>query len=372
MFRKYFYFLKKSDWLLSVVAIFLVVFGLVMIYSIESAAEDSQLLNFNKQIIFFSLGLLFLIFFSVLDYRYLKTYGYVFFVVGLIILIGVLVFGTAVRGTRSWIFIFGEQGFQPVELVKIFLIVILAKKFSDWRSEINSYKNLLLTLVLAGSLITLVFLQPDFGSSVILIAIFIGMLLLTKVKKSYLLMLLLLLIIIFTTSWVFMLRDYQKERVLTFLDPGRDPWRSGYNIKQSIIAVGSGSLFGRGLSLGPQSRLNFLPVQQTDFIYAVVAEELGFVGSTLLLVLLVILIYRLFRIIRLSRDDFGIYVLCGIIIYFFSQSAMNIGMNVGLLPIAGVPLPFVSYGGSSLLASFIAIGIAQSVWIRHEAMVPGQ
>jgi len=156
---------------------------------------------------------------------------------------------------------------------------------------------------------------------------------------------------------------------LTFFDPSRDPWGSGYNIKQSIIAVGSGNILGRGLSLGPQSRLNFLPAQETDFIFAVIAEELGFVGVSIVLALFIFLIYRLIKIAQLARDDFGIFLVCGIVIYLVVQSVVNIGMNIGILPIAGVPLPLLSYGGSSLLISFIAIGIVQSVYIRHSEKI---
>ena len=365
MFRKYFYYLKKSDWLLSLVVIFLVVFGLIAIYSIESAAEDPTFLNFKKQLIFFGLGLGLLIFFSLLDYRYLKTYAWVLYGLGLLTMLALLVFGTTIRGTKGWLFLFGEQGFQPVEMVKILLIIMVSKCFYDWRGEIGSVKNLAIIFAVVVPLIALVVLQPDVGSSLVLATIFLGLLFLVKTNRAYLIGVVVLLIAVAAMSWFLLLKDYQKERILTFLDPSRDPWGSGYNIKQSTVAVGSGNLFGRGLGLGSQSRLNFLPAQETDFIFAVIAEELGFIGSSLLLIFFVVFVYRLIKIARAVRDDFGLFLLCGLVIYFTAQSVMNVGMNVGMVPIAGVPLPFVSYGGSSLITGFIAIGIAQSVYIRQ-------
>lgn len=348
------------------IVIFLVAFGLMALYSIESVSEDPNFENFSKQLIFVGVGIIFLIFFSLLDYRYLKSYSLVLLGFGIIVLLLVLFTGTTIRGTRGWLFIFGEQGFQPVEIMKIILIIVLAKFFSDWQVAVTNLKNLVKIFLVASPIIILVLFQPDFGSAAILIAIFLGILLLTKIKKTYVVGIFILLVIIVVTSWLFVLKDYQKERVLTFLDPARDPWGSGYNIKQSIIAVGSGNLFGRGLGLGPQSRLNFLPAQETDFIFAVIAEELGFIGATLLLIFFTILIYRLFKITRQTRDDFGRLLMSGIIIYLFAQTVMNIGMNVGILPIAGVPLPLVSYGGSSLITTFLILGIAQSIYIRNK------
>ncbi|MFA5134482.1 MAG: rod shape-determining protein RodA [Patescibacteria group bacterium] len=365
MVKKLLLYLRKSDWPLSSVVLFLVAFGLMALYSIESAVQDPQFANLQKQLIFLAVGIVFLAVFSMIDYRHLQTYSIVLLVFGALLLASVLFFGTTVRGTRGWFTLFGGQGFQPVELIKLILIIGLSKFFADWRTEVQTIKQLVILFAVAIPLIALVLLQPDFGSAVILAAIFLGMLVFSKVKRSYVIGIGLLLIVLVGFSWAFLLQDYQKDRILTFMDPGRDPYKSGYNIKQSIIAVGSGSIFGRGLGLGPQSRLNFLPAQETDFIFAVIAEELGFVGSSLLILSYVWLIYRLVRIARLIRDDFGIFVVTGILIYITAQGILNIGMNIGLLPIAGVPLPFVSYGGSSMISSFIAVGIVQSVYIRH-------
>jgi rod shape determining protein RodA len=365
MFRKYLSYLKRSDWLLSMVAFFLTAFGIVAIYGIEAAGEQPQFTNLKKQIIFFAVGLFLLVIFTALDYRFLKSYGTVLFLAGCAILGVLLILGTAVRGTKGWLFIFGSQGFQPVEIIKIVLIIFVSKLFAQWRTEVVTLKRFGIICGCAFALVLLVLLQPDLGSAFILSLIFVGMLLLARVKKTYLVGLFVILVAVIVASWFLILHDYQKERVLNFLDPSRDPYGTGYNIKQSIITVGSGTLFGRGLALGSQSRLNFLPAQETDFIFAVIAEELGFVGAMLLLVFCVVMAYRLVKIARQARDDFGVFVVIGITIYFVGQGVMNIAMNIGLLPIAGVPLPFVSYGGSSLLASFIAIGIVQSIHIRQ-------
>lgn len=369
MFKKYLNFLKKTDWILSLIVVFLIAFGMMAIYSTEISSSDSDLSNFKKQLIFFGLGAVVMIIFSMIDFRYLKTYAIVFYIVGILLLVGVLVFGTTIRGTKGWLVLFGDQGFQPVELVKIILIIVMAKFLSDWRSEITNLKNLTIISLLALGLIMLVFFQPDFGSAFILMSIFIGMLLMTKLKRSYILIFIILFAVISLVGWQFLLQDYQKDRIQTFINPELDPYGSGYNIKQSIIAVGSGNLFGRGLALGPQSRLDFLPVQETDFIFAVIAEELGFVGSILLLAFIFVMLYRMIKISRQAKDDFSIFFVGGTVIYFFVQSMMNIGMNIGLVPIAGVPLPFVSYGGSSLIVSLIVIGIIQSIHIRQSTSI---
>lgn len=350
--------------MLSVIAIFLVAIGLIALYSIEMASDQPNFFNFKKQLVLAGVGITLLIILSLIDYRYLRTYAWVFYGFGVAVMVALLFFGATIRGTKGWFVVFG-QGFQPVELVKIILIITISKLLYTWRAEVGTIRQLLIVGAVAVPLIALVMVQPDAGSAMILLAIALGMLFLTKMKKTHVALVIILLLVVVILSWFVLLKGYQKERILTFFDPARDPWGSGYNIKQSIIAVGSGGLFGRGLGLGSQSRLNFLPAQETDFIFAVISESLGFVGAALLLICLGVLVYRLAVIAQRARDDFSLFLVCGIVIYLVAQAAMNIGMNVGLMPVAGVPLPFVSYGGSSLLMSFVAIGIAQSIRIRQ-------
>ncbi|MFA5051777.1 MAG: rod shape-determining protein RodA [Patescibacteria group bacterium] len=363
MWRNILHFFRKSDWILSLAVFFLSAFGLMALYSIESTAEPANFIDFKKQALFIVAGIALLVVVGLLDYRFARSYGGVLYAVGIVALVGVLVFGTTVRGTRGWLFV-GGQGFQPVELVKLFLIIVIAQLLQRWRLEVSTWRRLVTVAAVALPSIGLVLWQPDFGSAVMLLAIFLGMLLLAKIKTRFVVVIAVILLVTSVASWFFFLRDYQKERIMTFLDPTRDPYGSGYNIQQSIIAVGSGTWFGRGLSLGSQSRLHFLPAQRTDFIFAVIAEELGFIGASLVIVCFGVIIWRLVAIARRSRDSFGAMIVGGLAVYFTCQTVLNIGMNIGLLPIAGVTLPFVSYGGSSLMISFLAIGLAQSIRVR--------
>jgi len=364
MFNKYLIYLKQFDWILFFITLILICIGLVAVYSTSAVQENSDFLNFKKQIIFGVTGIFFIFLLSFLNYHYLKIYSIIIYVIGIALLLAVLFFGISIRGTRGWFIVFG-QIYQPVELIKIILLIILCKLFSDWHGRLDNWSKVSISILLTGLMIFLVVLQPDFGSALILLGLYLGLLLFLKIKRIFLILIIFTLIITLTVTWLFILKDYQKDRVLTFLNPSRDPLGRGYNVSQSIIAIGSGQIFGRGLGLGPQSRLNFLPLQQTDFIFAVIAEQLGFFGSVLLLGLLATLFYRIVRIARLARDDFGLLLAGGIGVLFFVQSFVNIGMNLGILPVTGIPLPLVSYGGSSLLASLLAIGILESIYIRH-------
>lgn len=365
MFRKYLIYLKQFDWILFFIIILLVSLGLMAIYSSTATGDSPNFLYFKKQIIFIAFGLLFLFLISFIDYRYLKIYSIPIYLIGIILLIAVLFLGISIKGTKGWFSIFG-QTYQPVELAKIILLIILAKYFSDWHGLVDRWSRVLFSILLVSLMILLVVLQPDFGSALIFFGLFLGLLILVKIKRLYFILIIVLLLLVTFGTWQFILKDYQKERVLTFINPSADPLGKGYQVTQSIIAVGSGQLFGRGLGLGSQSRLNFLPLQQTDFIFAVIAEELGFVGSFLLIGLFAVFFYRLARIAHLAQDDFGFLLAGGIGILFFIQVFVNIGMNLGILPVTGIPLPLVSYGGSSMIASLLAVGILESIYIRHK------
>jgi len=281
------------------------------------------------------------------------------YLVAFLSLVAVLFFGETIRGTTGWFRIFGFS-FQPAEFAKIALVMFLAwrierqaRRFGTWHFVAST---LFVTLGLAG----LIMLQPDLGSALILLATWFALLVLTGTKKRYIFGLIGIGIFVALVSWVALLKPYQQERIMTFVDPARDPLGSGYNVTQSIIAVGSGQVFGRGLGFGSQSQLHFLPEAQTDFIFSVIGEELGFVGVSIVLVLYLILLIRLVRIAYACRSDFCAYVVLGVASIFLFHIIINIGATVGMLPVTGVTLPFLSYGGSSLIINFLLIGIAES------------
>ncbi len=364
MFGRILFYLKKQDWILTCIVILLVSVGLLAIYSTSFSSTGQNPDVFYKQLTFAIIGLIMLIGVSFIDYRFFRVYGNILYILGALFLVAVLIFGTEIRGTTGWIFI-GDYGFQPVEFVKILLILILARYFSQTGRDFHKLKHYIISGSLALLYIVLVLLQPDFGSALVYLTLWLGLLFLLNVKRSYILAILVIILIVGSLGWNFTLKDYQKERISNFLYPNRDPLKTGYNITQSIVAVGSGQLWGRGLGLGPQSQLKFLPEHQTDFIYAVVAEELGFIGASLLLVLFGALFFRLIRLARQSSDDFSIFLTSGVLIMIFFQVVVNIGMNMGLAPVVGIPLPFISAGGSSLISSMISIGLIQGI-VTHK------
>lgn len=356
---------KNFDWLLFFAVFLLACFGLIEIYSIALGQGSLNLLNFQKQLLFVGLGVFLLFFFSFVDFQFLKSTSRYSYVLGVLMLILVLLIGQTVRGTKGW-FGFGSFGIQPVELIKIILIIFLARLFSTAAFKTRPLKYFVISGLTTLGLAGLVMLQPDFGSALILSFIWVFMLLVAGFDKKYFLVIFLGAAIIFSSAWLFFFKDYQKQRVMTFLNPSYNSLEEGYNISQAIIAVGSGGLTGRGVGFGSQSQLKFLPEAQNDFIFAVISEELGFMGVVLVFFFYFILFARSIYALRKSNDDFAIFVILGALGLIFIQMFINIGMNIGLLPVVGISLPFVSYGGSSILASFILIGILQNIIIKSK------
>lgn len=361
----------KFDWLLFAVVLLLVFCGLAIIYSItlgQGNVVNGSILSsplLHKQIISLAIGIIFFCVFSLANYRlfYLCS-RYLFFGI-IILLLSVLFCGDTIRGTTGW-FEIGGFNFQPVEVAKLILIVILAKYFTINGRYLAQFRHVILSGIISLIIISLVLLQPDFGSAIILILIWGGMMFCAGVSKKYLILVALTAILVMALSWLFVLKNYQKERLLVFLNPQADPQGSGYHVAQSIIAIGSGQLFGKGLGFGSQSQLKFLPESHTDFIFAVIAEEMGFVSVIFFFALFAFLYYRLIKISKDSVDDFGSLFCVGIIISLFSQMFINLAMNIGVLPVTGLPLPFVSFGGSSLIMSLTMIGVAQNVYIKSQ------
>lgn len=363
MFSRYFSFLKRFDWVLATSVFLLLVLSLVALYSISLSKTNPDFLNFKKQLIFIFIGLAGFFAFSMLDYKWLGFYNFVIYGLAVALLIGVLIFGQVIRGTQGW-FGFGWFNFQPVELAKLAIIIFLAKYFSRGAHEIFNFKHIAVSGIFSGVLIGLVLLQPDFGSALVLFFLWLGMLFLIGIKRSHFVLLLLLVAVLLAGSWFFVFEDFQKERIMSFLDASRDPLGRGYNIIQAQIAVGSGEILGRGIGFGPQSQLRFIPESQTDFIFAVLAEELGFLGVALVLGLWGIIFWRIVRIAKRARDDFSLFLTAGAAIVFLIQVFINVGMTVGVAPVTGISLPFLSYGGSALVVNLAMVGILESVAAR--------
>jgi rod shape determining protein RodA len=359
--------IKNFDWSLLIVATLLVLVGLSVIYSVTLSQAQPDYTLLNKQIIFSLVGLFLFFVFAFFDYRIIGSVAWIIYSISLLILVLVLFFGTAFHGTKGWFEIFGFT-FQPVEFAKLGVIIFLAKFLSSRVSDKIHTKNIISSLILIFIPVTLVLLQPDLGSSIVLLACWLVMLWFSGLEKKKVIIMFFILLLIFIASWFVVLEDYQKERVLNFVDPGRDPLGQGYNVRQSIIAVGSGGLVGRGLGLGPQSQLRFLPETEADFIFASLAEELGLVGCLFVLILYSLFLFRFYRAVKIARDNFSQLLVLGVLTLFCVQIFINIGMSIGLLPVTGLPLPFISSGGSFLIISFIFLGIIESIMIKNKGV----
>jgi len=365
MFSRFRLYLKNFDWLIFAAVILLIAFSLVEIYSVALGQENFSLLNFQKQIFFAALGIILLFLFSFVDSYFLKSLSRYFYIIGAIVLMAVLFFGSTIRGTKGWFNIFGF-GLQPVEFIKIVLILFLANYFSGLATKVKTTKHFFISAASAFFLIFLVLMQPDFGSSLILGTIWLIMIMAAGFPKKYFVIVGVGIVVVFTISWLFLFKEYQKERIQTFLNPTANSLESGYNISQAMIAVGSGGLMGKGVGFGSQSQLKFLPEAQNDFIFAVIAEELGLLGVLLILGFYSLFFFRCFITLRKIHNDFGIYFIIGSAGLIFIQMFINIGMNLGIMPVVGLPLPFVSYGGSSLLSLLILVGIIENIIIKSK------
>jgi len=337
------------DWGLLTPVIILVILSLTTLFSLDVSL-------FRSQLTFFVIGVFAFLFFAQTNYKIINLYALPIYIISIILLIIVLIIGTETRGSVRWLDFFGFN-VQFSEILKPFLAISL----SAYLFSRNNYslKTLLLAICFLMPVVFLVFLQPDLGNALIYFMVVVIALVVFGFPFRFFLSGLILSLILSPVLWRF-LHDYQKQRILTFLNPS-DPLGLSYNAIQSVIAVGSGMLLGRGLGLGTQSGLRFLPERHTDFIFATLSEELGMIGAILLIATFTFLLYKIFTIF-LSQDDlfsktFSIIVFSVIFLQFF----VNIGMNIGMLPIVGITLPFVSYGGSSLLSNFILLGILSAM-----------
>ena len=363
MFNRFLVYLKNFDWILFGAILFLVSFGLLAIYSASLGQETKSLLNLEKQVIFVSLGIVILFILSFMDYHVWRNYSGLIFIFGIILLVAVLVFGEVVRGTRGW-FALGIIKLQPVEFVKFFLILFLAQYFAKFSLKVKTAKHIFLSGLSAFVFLALVMLQPDFGSAMILFVIWVVLVYAAGLPRKYFLALALILTVIFSLAWGFYFKPYQKERIMTFANPSFNPLKQSYNVAQAIIAVGAGGSFGRGIGFGSQSQLKFLPESQNDFIFAVVGEQFGFLGVCLLIFFFGLFFWRCLASLKKINNDFGIFFIIGVVALIFIEMFINIGMNIGLLPVVGISLPFLSYGGSAMIANLTKVGVVESIIVR--------
>jgi rod shape determining protein RodA len=360
VFRRFF----NIDWVLFFAAIPLLLAGLITMKSLPSPIEPSATGDyfFTRQLIWIFLGLIIFFVFSSIDWRFLKSGGLLLalLIINLVFLVFLHFFGASTRGAARWLNL-KSFSINPADPIKLLLILILAKYFSRRHVEIAYIKHILISATYAVVPVGLVFLQPDFGSAIIIFAIWLGMVMVSGISKRHLFFVFLIGALIFSVSWFFILKPYQKNRILTFINPLKDPRGAGYNALQSVMAVGSGQMFGKGVGFGTQSRLEFLPEHQTDFIFAAFSEEWGFVGISVIFIFFGIVIWRILKMAFNGKSNFERLFGIGLAIFIVVQSFIHIGMNIGLLPITGIPLPFMSYGGSNLLTVFAGLGILMAM-----------
>lgn len=342
--------LKLVNWQITLVSILIVSIGILVIFS---SSKELAL----QQLIFCILGLLLFFLVSQLDIHYLTSLSKpAYFLVAFLLMV-VLILGIETRGSVRWIPL-GFINIQPSEFAKPVLVLFLAK---FWSTNLPTWRNIFKSLLWILPFFILIFKQPDLGSALTIVAIWLGMLVGAKISFRKIIVMVLIATLILPFSWT-ALRDYQRQRIISFIAPQSDPLGYGYNLIQSTIAVGSGQLWGRGLGRGTQSRLQFLPEFRTDFIFASIAEELGFLGSALILSLYLFLIGYCLILVSKIADPANVLTVAGVVSMMLFQTSVNIGMNIGLLPITGITLPLISYGGSSLISTFILLGLISSAW----------
>ena len=359
-FSKHF---KKLDWILIISALCLAGIGLLSIYS--SSRGEGDFLNFKKQLIFFGIGFFLMILISFFDWRTLRDDPRLILILYFLCLVGLfgLFFLPETRGIKGWYKI-GPLSINPIEFTKIILIILLSKYFSMRHIELYRIRHILLSGIYVLVPSVLIFLQPDLGQVAILVALWIAILAVSGIKIRHFLILCLVLFLILILAWSFLLMGYQKARILSFITPQLEPLGAGWSQAQAKIAIGSGGIFGKGIGQGVQTQGRFLPEPQTDFIFSAIAEETGLMGVSFLFVLFLILFWRIIKIASNAQSNFPRLFASGFGLLLALQIFINIGMNLGIIPVVGIPLPLISYGGSGLILTFIGFGILQSIKIH--------
>jgi rod shape determining protein RodA len=356
---------QEVDWVLLALVLLLSLTGVFFIYSSSHYLSGGY---YVRQLIWIGASLIALILVLAIDYKFFVSLSGYFYGLTVALLALTLVFAKFVAGTKSWITL-GLMQFQPSELAKIVMILLFARLFAGYKSSYLTSRFSWFALLLAGVPLALIVLQPDLGTAMTFVAIIGGAFILAGLKKKAIVMLLLVALVLGVGGWNLGLKDYQKKRLTTLLNPLHDPRGSGYQIIQSKIAIGSGGLSGRGFMKGSQSQLRFLPARHTDFIFSVIGEEAGFLGVLTVIGLYFFMLARMFQAISKARDRAGVYIVFTASLLIAFQFLVNILMIIGLFPVVGITLPFLSYGGSSLLTSYVACGLILNVRMRRFANV---
>jgi len=362
--------IKTFDILLVILPLLLLLISISVVYGLAVNMSDSSLAV--RQIIFGAIGLTLMIFLSFVDYRFFRGVSWILYMLSVLLLIYVDFFGKSAGGAMRWV----DLGFfqlQPSEIAKVFLIIFYASFFGQKIGNI-SWKDLFVSSFLLALPLFLILKEPDLGTALVVIFTFLAIIFFARPTKFQSFFICSLLVIGLTCMLLaaknvypfrLILHDYQRNRILTFINPDLDPYGKGYNVRQAQITVGSGGIFGKGLGRGSQSQLQFLPKPQTDFIFSGIAESFGFVGMIVFVGLLGYLIFKILNVASLALDNFGTLLACGTAAMLFFQIFINIGMNLGLVPVTGIPLPFASCGGSALISYFFMLGVVESVFVRH-------
>jgi rod shape determining protein RodA len=350
----------KIDWYMFVPALLISLFGLI---TMNSFSGENYF--FFRQSIWILVSIVVFFVASYVDWRFLRSTKILVTLFGTIVFFLLLLFfmGNVVKGAQSW-FNVGAFAIQPVDPAKLVAILILAKYFSRRHIEIRNIRHIIVSGVYAFLIFILVFLQPDFGGAMVIFGIWLGMVLVSGISKKHLLAVVLLGAVAFSGLWFFVFAPYQKARIVTFINPLSDIHGAGYNAYQSMVAVGSGQVWGKGIGQGSQSKLLFLPEYETDFIFAAFAEEWGFVGAILLLGLVLVLLFRIVNNAEVAPTNFETLFGLGLAIMLSIHILIHVGMNMGVLPVTGLTFPFMSYGGSHLLTEWLALGMLSSM-MRH-------
>lgn len=368
--------LKALDWVLICIVVAIVCFGILAITNAtagvfsgeeETIGEFIQKLDLNSpmwQMIFFGAGVVLIIVVLMIDYNNLRDFADIIYWVSVALLLAVLVLGSNQRGATGW-FMFGSRGFQPSEVAKIAIIIALAKvlaqKTEGHENGIRAFRDLIPVLWRFAIPFALIVWQNDWGTALVYVFILFGMMFMAKVKLRYMAYILLVGIAMIPLIWLVM-DDWRKNRILTFLNPELDPENAGYNVNQAKIAIGSGGFNGKGFfAAGALSQLDYIPEAHTDFIFSVTSEAIGFIGGLILILLYFFLIMRMIQLSTRAKDDFGSYIIIGVACMLLFHIFENIGMNMGIMPVTGIPLPMFSYGGSNLVTTMIAIGLVLNV-----------